>query len=244
MHLNGASYGKLLQQAESADDYYNLGTTLAASGEFELALDALEHALALYGNPATPGFANAFANRSLVLQWLEQEQQKATSEASSDRDTNSNAQDETSNESDVEGEDSDSAGTSAEQPTVGGTVGAGNTLEQTALEQQGISGRQQDSAEDDLRESPTDATAVAEDGAINTAENQDGFDADSGAAAIDELNSNVLNPYSEQWLRNLPQDPGGYMRRKFQYQSQIRQQSQPAESVSKQNDLDIERGRY
>ena len=42
-----------------------------------------------------------------------------------------------------------------------------------------------------------------------------------------EENSNpVLSPYSEQWLRELPIEPGGYLRRKFSYQEQLRQSEQ------------------
>jgi len=53
---------------------------------------------------------------------------------------------------------------------------------------------------------------------------EDGTAADSGAPEIEEHDNHALNPYSEQWLRNLPKDPGGYMRRKFHYQAQMRQQ--------------------
>jgi len=42
----------------------------------------------------------------------------------------------------------------------------------------------------------------------------------------------------------LPQDPGGFMRRKFQHQTQTRSQAQSVESLSDQNKLNIEGLRY
>lgn len=237
---------KLLEHATTADDYYNLGTALAAAGNFERSIEALDQALALYGNPDTHGFADALLNRSLVLKWIEQQQESATDEESSDRDTNSDSNDESAAESDDGDDDveSDSDAAPADQPSVGGAVGAGNTLDQTQLEQQGSSGSRQDIADDETSDSADDATAVNEPGSINSANNINGFDANSGAAEIENNNNRVLNPYSEQWLRTLPQDPGGFMRRKFQHQTQTRSQAQSVESLSDQNKLNIEGLRY
>jgi len=234
----------LLQPSSSADDYYNLGTVLAASGDFKRSIEALDHALALYGNPNTPGFADALVNRTLVLQWMQQQAQAAEEEESSERDAGSNNQDEPGNDSDVEGEESDRAATSTEQPTVGGTVGAGNSLAQNPLEQQGTSGSRQETSAEEVSDAAKDATTVHEPGAITNANSQEGFEADSGATTIENHNSSVLNPYSEQWLRNLPQDPGGYMRRKFHYQIQTRRQNQSNELQAEQHKLTTDDMRY
>ena len=116
------------------------------------------------------------------------------------------------------------------QSRVGGAVGPGQTLDQQSLEQNGGSNSTSDVEADQLDSPPVNASERPDSQASDIAlQNQHNTAHPSPA---DESSNPVLSPYSEQWLRELPQDPGGYLRRKFQYLYQTQQSEQPEQSNS------------
>ncbi|MGK0281632.1 MAG: hypothetical protein ACI82O_001163, partial [Patiriisocius sp.] len=101
-------------------------------------------------------------------------------------------------------------------------LGEGDSLDQAALQDQGAAG----TALHNTNNEPVASDASASDSQLLRGTNATDASAETATEGIEfEKNDNaVLNPYAEQWLRTLPQDPGGYLRRKLSYQTQLRRQ--------------------
>jgi len=65
---------------------------------------------------------------------------------------------------------------------------------------------------DDMSQGPRAGSGTASDDSVSSAQ---------GQAQAEDLNSEERLA-AEQWLRRIPDDPGGLLRRKFQYQYQQR----------------------
>lgn len=216
-HYNSGNYVeavRLFGAADSADGLYNLGNALAMSGELESAARAYQQSLLL--NADNP---DAVFNLALVTTLLEDpstsDNQRRQSAGSDDGDQPQQTQ--TSDPPPDQQQASD-----AQQQRVGGATGEGQSLAQQALQAGGQSGSRPGTASDEVAEQPAgDAQPVAAP-PVNGDEVEGGQPANNPAGAIEDNDNRVLNPYSEQWLRELPQDPGGYMRRKFHYEAQMR----------------------
>lgn len=209
----------LLGSPEYADDLFNRGNAQALAGDMEGALVSYQIALQLYG---TEQDKNDTVNNIQLIRHLisreEQDQSNANgSGAASDALQNSDGSD----------AQSDTEADGAQAP-IGGAAGGLDTLQQQALAEQSAS----DTADRDIDNGTAgDANTAPANTAPGTADLEPpevgANDTDTMAAA--EQNSNlVLSPYSEQWLREIPEDPGGYLRRKFGYQSQTRQSDEKA----------------
>lgn len=220
---------------EVADDYYNLGTLYALDDGLELAIQAYDEALARY---ARHGVDDARAddarhNRAEVQALLEKEQQAGAAPPSgSDDDKQENGQENGQEEAPPEDEQPISDATSTANSAnsdIGAAAGAtSQTLQQEALSGDGLSASGQRD-EEPASVPADDATAVQERLAFSgTDEAADARDADNTLPVHEANNNRVLNPYSEQWLRTLPQNPGGYLRQKFHYLSEMRARQQQA----------------
>lgn len=220
---------ELFAKGSHADDFYNAANAHALAGNLEDALAHYDQALNL-----NPSHQDALYNREFLLAIVRQKNEEE------DGDNEQNRRGAGVGESDEESPDSqqqDMAGSSGDQQQIGGTAGAGQSLAQQAARDGGQStstSAQTEPSSDDSGE----ASPVQKPGAISSRDSDDGTTADSGALKIEDSESTVLNPYSEQWLRMLPKDPGGYLRRKFQYQTNMRlQENAGVEPV-------LEEGRY
>ena len=184
------------QFAEHGDarNLYNLGNALALQGEFETAIDAYEQVLEM-----DPNDVDAEYNRDL-LQELLQEQQQQQQEGESQ---------ESSQESGGEGEESDSEDQSEQQNADGSS--------QSESEEGDPSQRPEDEgAQDDLKALQEELQRAAE-----QAEQQGETEQQLSEEQLEELRrAQEQTQAMEQWLRRIPNDPGGLLRRKFRYQYQ------------------------
>jgi len=207
-----------ISQMEYADDLYNRGNALALSGDLDAALVSYRMAAQLYTTDDEK--ADTLHNISLLrqIQSNDDAEEESQSRGSGAADGNQQGQ--------VSSDPSTDETSEGEQSQIGGVAGGDSTLQQSAAQQQSSGSaatntpdptvaddaQQADSQTIETDLSPED-TALLADQAIDP-------------ARAEENSNPVLSPYSEQWLRELPIEPGGYLRRKFSYQDQLRQSEQ------------------
>jgi Ca-activated chloride channel family protein len=174
------------KQGNSADNYYNLGNTLAKMGELDKAIDAYTEALNI-----EPDMEDAIANRDLIKQLKQQQQDQSES---GDK-----------QEQDDESQDSQSQDSQSQD-----------------------SQQQNSSEENQMQENQQQTEDEKQQAEENTAENKDFAEQDlsdmqkSEQQELEEQQQQEL----QQWLRRVPDDPGGLLRQKFRYQSQQRASEQ------------------
>jgi Ca-activated chloride channel family protein len=182
-----------LANVDTSLGHYNRGNALAKAGQLPAAIASYDRALEL-----DPNDEDARYNRDLLQQYLEdnpqQQQQQQGDEQSQQGDSQSDSQ-------------------SGEQQE-----GEGGDEQQSDQGEQGESGESQaadgsadaSEPEGEPQESEQDANAGEE-----AAEQ-----AVADAAGPEEVEQWASEQAAEQWLRRIPQDPGGLLRRKFLYQYQ------------------------
>lgn len=229
-----AQASSLFAEGRSTGNLYNRANAEALAGNLERAVELYENTLQL-----DPDHSDAIYNRDFLLSIL----QKRKKDTSEEEDSNQSEQNQNGSNGEANEEATTDAAAAAsqeassgEQEQVGGSASnTGDSLSQDALQDSGQSSTAPGEPETSASVAD-DATAVRQRGAISTSELDGDTEADSNALEIEKSESAVLNPYAEQWLRTLPKDPGGFMRRKFHYQSQIRQQQSNAKPLPLQED--------
>jgi Ca-activated chloride channel family protein len=169
---------------------YNLGNAMAQQGEFDAAIDAYEEVLEM-----EPDNADARYNLDFVKNLKDQQEQEQQQQGD-DQQENPGG----------EGEQSDSDSQQQE----------GLENSQQGQQQQNSDGqqREEDMSEEDLQALQEELQRAAE-----QAEDQDPQQLSEEQLA--ELRQQQEQEQAmEQWLRRIPDDPGGLLRRKFRYQYQ------------------------
>jgi Ca-activated chloride channel family protein len=193
-----------LSNVESATGHYNRGNALAKAGQLPAAIAAYDRALEL-----DPANEDARYNRDLVAEQLRQnpEQQQQQPQEPSDGEQGQQG-------------DSDQAQSQSGEQQDGNESGDQQQSEQG---DEGESGESQanDGAQEQPEE-PSDAEAQPdESGEQNANAGEEGAEeATEGAAGPEDVEQWASEQAAEQWLRRVPQDPGGLLRRKFLYQYQ------------------------
>lgn len=189
--------GSAAEFAESgnARNLYNLGNALAQQGEFDSAIDAYEQVLEM-----EPDNDDAAYNLDLVKN-LKDQQQQQESEGDDQQSTENPG---------GEGEPSDSE----TQPDQEGSEGASEPEQQS---EQGDSPQRGDEEEsdEDLEALQQELQRAAEEAKQGEEPQQ------MSEAELAELRQQQEQQQAmEQWLRRIPDDPGGLLRRKFRHQYQ------------------------
>jgi Ca-activated chloride channel family protein len=184
--------------AESADtrSLYNLGNAMARQGEFESAIDAYEQVLEI-----DPDNVDAEYNRDLLAQAQEQQQSQQ----------NEGDQQEQSGQQ-GEGEQSDDSGESDQE-------NADSSAQSDSESQDGEASPrdEQDASQEDLEALQEELQRAAEEARQNEQMVQQQLTPEE----LEELRREQEQEQAmEQWLRRIPNDPGGLLRRKFRYQYQ------------------------
>jgi Ca-activated chloride channel family protein len=175
---------------------YNLGNALARQGEFESAIGAYEEVLEL-----DPDNEDAAFNRDLLEQMMSQSQQEQQGEGE---------QQESSNQSGGESQQSGGEDSSEQQSQEGSSQSDSDSAQQDASQ------REQEMSEEDMKALQEELQRAAEE-----AEQTEGERRQLSPAELEELRREQEQQQAmEQWLRRIPNDPGGLLRRKFRYQYQ------------------------
>ncbi len=180
---------------EDTRNQYNLGNALARQGELEAAIEAYNQVLEI-----DPDNADADYNRDLVKQVLEQQE--------------SQQQGDEQEPSDQEGEGEQAEGDSqSDQENSEGSQSESDSQEGNDSQRD-----DQESSQEDLEALQEELRRAAEKAQQNEAplSQQQLTDEELAALRQEQEQQQAL----EQWLRRIPNDPGGLLRRKFRYQYQ------------------------
>lgn len=196
---------------EDARNFYNLGNALAQQGALESAIDAYDQVLAL-----NPDDADAAYNRDIVKAALEQQQnqqqgdqQQASDESGSDSENSDQSSDsEESANSDAQADSDSEGGDPSQRP-------------------------EDESAEENLEALQEELQRAAE-----QADQQQQSEQQLTEAELAELRRQQAEEQAmEQWLRRIPNDPGGLLRRKFRYQYQRMGKDQDGNNLWPDNEV-------
>jgi Ca-activated chloride channel family protein len=226
-----AAAAEALSAVPDADAHYNRGNALARLGRYEEALAAYDETLA-----QVPEHEDAKFNRDLVRRYLaqQQQQQQQQDQEQQQRQQQAGVQE--------QGDRHDSSGQPGEaeaEETQSGRRPRPQDGEQAHAGPPSDAGPpQQGDAADDGAAVATPEVATGRHGAAPEQEEPDrrrarqaagvpaaeGAEAGPGtpAAVADDEPRDEDQQALEQWLRRIPDDPGGLLRRKFQYQYQLR----------------------
>ena len=184
---------------------YNRGNALARAGKLQEALAAYDAAL-----EQAPGMEDARHNRKIVEELLNQQQQdqeggqQGSSDSSSNEENQGNQQQSRQNqEGNGESESSSGSGNNQQDPRNSQTA-SGN---EDSANNQGDEQNQQEPGE---QGNPEQASGEGESPA-------------GQAQAPAPISETPLTQSQEQWLRRVPDNPGGLLQRKFLQQYQQRQ---------------------
>ncbi|WP_336366908.1 VWA domain-containing protein [Marinobacter sp. C2H3] len=213
---------KLFDQVPGAQADYNRGNALARAGKLREALRAYDDAL-----QANPDFKDAAANRALVKKLLEQQQnQKGNSSQGSGSSGNQNNRNNqgSQNGQNKSGQDQGGQTGNGNRGQQGGDSQSNNTPgSQNGQSQSAQDGQGQNNAHGNGQ--PNDRTGDQQPQNGDAQDGNNGSGEPPGKAASPAPGDTSPTPLSqgqEQWLRRIPDDPGGLLRRKFlqQYEQQ------------------------
>ena len=181
---------------DDADGLYNYGNSLARMGEFEAAIAAYNDALEV-----NPELEDALHNRDLIEELLEQQdsqsgeqgdQQQSSEEGGGGQQSEGESDSEEASEQAQAGEPGDDSEDSDGNP------------------------REQEATEEDLKALEEELERAAQE----AEQANEGEQELQQAMAEAERRAQEQQQAMEQWLRRIPDDPGGLLRRKFRYQYQ------------------------
>lgn len=225
-----------------SESHYNRGNALAKAGKLEEAIEAYNEALAL-----NPDFDDATFNKELVEKIKQQQDQNKDGENSENSDQENTDQDNSNQEkSDQDKQDSSEDGEQSNDPSDQDSKdGKPNSDKQDSnkdqqppadSEQENKSDAQPDLSKEAEQEDSEQQPQQGED-EQQEKEQQDEQQAEKSEQqknaekeAQQQLEKAQLSPEEqaqqeqlEQWLRGIPDDPGGLLRNKFNYQHQMQQ---------------------
>ena len=195
-YKNG-QYDKVLETAKdlaTADSYYNQGNALAKTGNYQAAIKAYDQALTI-----DPDNDDTLYNKQLLEKALQKQknsnkqQQSDQNQPSQNQQNNSQNEDQSNAQNDSQNEDQSkeqTADQNGDQPNQ-------NMTDQNKSQQEES---QQASDEQQLDQTKNHTSPKQQQ-----------------AAEVESENSESLQA-TEQWLKRIPDDPAGLLRRKFRYQ--------------------------
>ena len=180
--------------SESADAHYNRGNALAYAGDLDAAIDAYNQALEL-----APEMEDAAANKELLEQ-LKQQQNQQQEQQQNQQDSSDQQQDQQSDSQQKQNQEQE------------------QNQEQNQNQQQDSAQESQPNKEPNKEQEPQpdkepQPGKEPQQQDLAASEPQSEQESEEEKQAQQEL---------EQWLRRVPDDPGGLLREKFRYQSRQR----------------------
>ena len=189
---------------DDADSHYNRGNALAHSGDLDAAIEAYDQALAL-----NPEMEDAQANKELLEQ-LKQQQDSDSSDDSEDSDSEQ-SQDQDSQSQDSQSQDSESQDQQSQDQQQSDSQESEATQGETEQPEEPKSEEERQREQEEQQRQEQKAQEPAKEPTEEPIKEPELSEAEKQAQK--EL---------EQWLRRVPDDPGGLLREKFRYQSRQR----------------------
>ena len=199
----------------SAAGRYNLGNALTKNGKLEDAIKAYEEAL-----ERDPDFEDATNNKSIVEELLKQQQeQQQNSEENSDEGSEQNQDSSQSKNGDQQSSDQSGQNQNSDQDSSDSQDSdqASENTDQNQSDEESQNQQSQDQSAQD-GESSESQQDQQQPGQQSSAEQPQENSEMSGQAAEQTELSDEEQQAMEQWLRKIPDDPSGLMRKKFEHQ--------------------------
>jgi Ca-activated chloride channel family protein len=199
-HYKAGEYDKALEDlknSKSESSAYNQGNALAKAGQLEQAIKAYEKALAV-----NPNDSDAKHNKEVVEKELEKQKQEQKQQNQQKDDKQKSKGDSEKNKDGDQSEKSDEQKQSEEKPE--------QKPEQKQSDQQQSEEKQQDKA--DQKKPEEQKPQQAEPGKDEEKEKA------KQQAPVNAEPTDEQQQANEQWLKRIPDDPAGLLRRKFKYQ--------------------------
>jgi len=208
-----AGSAKVFSEKKDTRNLYNLGNAMAYQGELDTAIDAYEQVLEV-----EPDNEDAAYNLELVKDMKEQQEQEQQNQGDDQQSTENPG---------GEGEQSDSEDQSDQQ----GEEGESQTDSESQESDSSESG-DEEMSEEDMRALQEELQRAAEEAEPGEQPQQ------MTEAELAELRQQQEQEQAmEQWLRRIPDDPGGLLRRKFRHQYQRTGKDQDGNSVWPDNEV-------
>ncbi|MDT8424225.1 MAG: VWA domain-containing protein [Desulfuromonadales bacterium] len=196
-----AAAAKVLENLTGADDHYNRGNALARAGQIDAAMTAYEEALR-----RDPEHADARHNLHLLQQQKEQQKNEQQQQDQGDP-----SQDQ-AGEGQQQGDQNQNSDKNEAQNADQSTPSPPDSKHNDRTEQNRSDTAQETAAEQQPPEAPEESADATADNAVQP------------APPVEESPLEAeQRQMMEQWLRRIPDDPGGLLRRKFLYQYQQRE---------------------
>jgi len=204
---------KVFGDNEDSRNLYNLANAMALQGEFESAIDSYEQVLELDPNNKDAAY-NLEVVKAAKQEQDEQQQNQGDDQQSTENPGGEGEQSESDEQSEQQGEEGESQSES--------------DAEQSDSSQDG----DEQMSEEDMRALQEELQRAAE-------EAQPGEEPQqlSEAELAEMRQQQEQEQAMEQWLRRIPDDPGGLLRRKFRHQYQRSGKDQDGNSVWPDNEV-------
>lgn len=181
-----------LSSVDSAEGHYNRGNALAKAGQLPAAISEYDRALEL-----VPEHEDARYNRDLLKQYLQDHPEQQPEQQNQGEQGDSQQSQSQSGDQQEGGQDGD------EQQSDQGDEGQTGDSQASDKQQNDGDSQSEENQEQDANAGEENAEAEA-----------------ANTAGPEEVEKWASEQAAEQWLRRVPQDPGGLLRRKFLYQYQ------------------------
>lgn len=200
--------GSAAQFAAGADtrNLYNLGNAMALQGEFDSAIDVYEQVLEI-----EPDNDDAQYNLELVKGIREQQQQQGDGQQSDENSGGAGERSDSASQPDQQGPERQSRSDSQQSDSVVRDAEEVNQEDMQVLR-------------DELQRAAEEAQAGEQPRQLSAAE------------LAERRRQQEKQQAMEQWLRRVPDDPGGLLRRKFRYQYQRSGKDQDGNSIWPDNE--------
>ncbi|HEY9200945.1 MAG TPA: VWA domain-containing protein [Gammaproteobacteria bacterium] len=210
---NYAKSADILKSIDNADAHYNRGNALAKTGAYDEALQAYKRALELQ-----PEHEDARYNKQQVEQTLQNQQNEKQQSSEDESDSNEPSEDD---QSDTNKTDDNQNGDSKSQ----NNQSTGSQPEEDKSENDQATGDQNNSDpgnDEQSGQNPPQAKPDSSQSEAETAETEQQAQAQQAADKPDGESTDepldLQQQQTQQWLKKIPDDPGGLLRRKFHYQ--------------------------
>ena len=208
---------ELLNAPESGTGYYNRGNALAKLGQYQEAIDAYDQAISL-----DPDNDDARFNRELVQKALEQQQQQQQQQQQGDQQQEQSQDQSEQQQQQTDQQQSDEQAQQQQHDAQSEEEQQGDPSEDR---QQGAQDRQDqltdmNERKDDASEEDRDRQQQQKPEAQEEQDTEAELEARQQDEAFEQEDAETVENEQamEQWLRRIPDDPGGLLRRKFIYQ--------------------------
>ncbi|MCW9025187.1 MAG: VWA domain-containing protein [Gammaproteobacteria bacterium] len=220
-HYKAGEYEQALEQLQTIDNaeaHYNRGNTLAKLGQLDEALKAYEQAL-----KKDPQHEDAKYNKELIEK-QKQQQKNNNQDQDSKQDQDQKPGDSSDqNQQQKSDQDNSDKNDSEQESDRSQSSESENTQQQNQNDSENEPEQDPESADQKKSEHKQDQQEAKQDENTEAApekENTQEQSEQQQASSIEPSEQELSQQATEKWLRRIPDDPGGLLRRKFKYQYQ------------------------